>query len=97
MSGSDGARRPEAQVTEKRNRVTVSIVGEDYTIRTAAEPEYVRLLAQAVDERIRAALAANPRLARSRATMLACLSIEDELQRLKGRYEELMRLVEDAR
>ncbi|MGE5574432.1 MAG: cell division protein ZapA [Bacillota bacterium] len=80
-----------------KNRVTVGIVDEEYTIRADADPEYVRLLAKAVDERVRAALAANPRLARSRAAILACLSLADELEKLKARYDELMRMVEEAR
>ncbi|MDK2931486.1 MAG: cell division protein ZapA [Bacillota bacterium] len=81
----------------KKNRVTVNIVDEEYTIRADADPEYVKLLAKAVDERVRAALAANPRLARSRAVILACLSLADDLEKLKARYEELMRMVEEAR
>lgn len=97
MPGGDETGGTPVEVTERKNRVTVSIVGEDYIIRADADPEYVKLLARAVDERIRAALAANPRLARSRATILACLSIADEHQRLKARYEELMHMVEDAR
>jgi len=97
LPGSNETGGAPVEAAERKNRVTVSIVGEDYTIRADADPEYVKVLAQAVDERIRAALAANPRLARSRATILACLSIADELQRLKARYEELMRMVEDAR
>ncbi|MEW6230108.1 MAG: cell division protein ZapA [Bacillota bacterium] len=97
MPGSDETGGTPIEATERRNRVTVSIVGEDYTIRADVDPEYVKLLARVVDERIRAALAANPRLARSRATILACLSIADELQKLKARYEELMHMVEDTR
>lgn len=81
----------------KKNRVTVNIVGEEYTIRADADAEYVKLLAKVVDERVRAALSSNPRLARSRAAILACLSFADDLEKLKARYEELMRMVEEAR
>lgn len=70
---------------------------EEYTIRADADPEYMKLLAKVVDERVRAALSANPRLARSRAAILACLSFADDLEKLKARYEELMRMVEEAR
>ncbi|MGE5588211.1 MAG: cell division protein ZapA [Clostridia bacterium] len=81
----------------KKNRVTVNIVDEEYTVRADADAEYLRLLARTVDERVRAALSANPRLARSRAAILACLSLADDLEKLKARYEELMRMVEEAR
>ncbi|HHY32685.1 MAG TPA: cell division protein ZapA [Firmicutes bacterium] len=81
----------------RKNRVTVNIMDEEYTIRADADPEYMKLLAKVVDERVRAALSANPRLARSRAAILACLSFADDLEKLKARYEELMRMVEEAR
>lgn len=97
LASDDEPRAASPGTAERRTRVTVGIVGEEYTIRADADPEYVKLLAKSVDERIRAALAGNPRLSRSRATILACLSIADDLQRLKVRYDELMRLVDDAR
>ncbi|MCR4402837.1 MAG: cell division protein ZapA [Firmicutes bacterium] len=81
----------------RKSRVTVKIVDEEYTVRADADAEYVRLLARAVDERVRAALSANPRIARSRAAILACLSFADDLEKLRARYEELMRMVEESR
>ncbi len=92
-----GARGASLAGADRKSRVTVTIVGEDYTLRADADPEYIKLLARSVDERVRAALATNPRLSRSQATILACLAITDELHRLKASYDELVRFVEDAR
>ena len=82
---------------EKRNRVTVSIVGEEYTIRSDAKKEHVIDLAKLVDERMKAALSMNPRLSRGQAAILVCLSLADDLKKARHRYEELMSLVEDVR
>lgn len=81
----------------KRNRVTVSIVGEEYIIRSDAESDHVKELAESVDERMKAALAMNPRLSRGQAAILVCLSLADDLKKARRRYEELMRLLDDVR
>jgi cell division protein ZapA len=87
----------EIEPIERRNRVTVNIVGEEYIIRSDADTDHVRELAEAVDERMKAALAMNPRLSRGQAAILVCLSLADDLKKARRRYEELMRLVEDVR
>ena len=87
----------EFEPIEMRNRVTVDIVGEEYIIRSDAETEHVRELAEEVDERMKAALAMNPRLSRCLAAIFVCLSLADDLKKARRRYEELMRLVEDIR
>lgn len=50
----------ETEPIGKRNRVTVNIVGEEYIIRSDADTDHVRELAESVDERMKAALAMNP-------------------------------------
>ncbi|HAV21453.1 MAG TPA: cell division protein ZapA [Firmicutes bacterium] len=87
----------ETELIEKKNRVTVNILGEEYTIRSDADPDHVKELAGLVDERMRSALAMNPRLSRGQAAILVCLSLADDLKKARRRYEELMRLVEDIR
>lgn len=85
------------ELIEKRNRVTVKIMGDEYIIRSDAETDYVEGLAESVDERMRAAFDMNPRLSRNQAAILVCLSLADDLKKARRRYEELMRLVEDVR
>jgi len=87
----------EIEPTGKKNRVTVNIMGEEYIIRSDAETDHIKELAESVDERMKAALAMNPRLSRSQAAILVCLSLADDLKKARRRYEELMRLVEDVR
>ncbi len=68
-------------MSEKRHVVKVSIVGEEYTIRSDATPEHTRAVARYLDESIRRVLAANALVETSRATVLAALQITDELFR----------------
>lgn len=82
---------------EKRNRVVVKIMEEEYIVLSDAEAEYIKGLAGLVDERMKAALAVNPRLSRGQAAILVCLSLADDLNKIKRRYTELMSLVEDVR
>jgi|CZCA01.1.fsa_nt_gi cell division protein ZapA len=87
----------EVEPIGKRNRVAVSILGEEYIIRSDAETDHVKELAESVDKRMRTALRMNPRLSRGQAAILVCLSLADDLKKARRRYEELMSLVEDVR
>ena len=66
-----------------KNRVEVEILGQKYTIRTEASPDYVRGLAAHVEQRVREirgdAAAQNP----VKLLALAALYITDELFRLR--------------
>ena len=80
-------------------RVSVRILGEDYIIKSSPDvkPDYIRKIAQEVDERLRVASSANPKLPRNHMVVLACLNIMDELERLRVDYEGLMKLIEEGR
>ncbi|NPV52040.1 MAG: cell division protein ZapA [Firmicutes bacterium] len=82
---------------EKKVRVAVRILGDEYTIRGDADPEHIKRLAADIDARVRAAMEFNPKLGRSQAVILAFLNIAEELERLKSQYEELMEFIEEAR
>lgn len=66
-------------MSEKRHVVKVTIVGEEYSIRSDATPEHTRAVARYLDEAIRRVLSANALVETSRATVLAALQITDEL------------------
>ncbi|HHY47125.1 MAG TPA: cell division protein ZapA [Firmicutes bacterium] len=91
------ARESTAASATRKSRVVVKILGEDYTILGDADPDYIRNLAADVDARLRQALESNRKLARSQAAILTCLNITDELNKLKAQYDELVRLIEDAK
>lgn len=67
-----------------KNRVEVEILGQKYTIRSEAAPEYVRQLAAHVEQRAREVQGPSP-VAQDPAKLLAlaALYITDELFRLR--------------
>ena len=64
---------------QKRESVTVSIAGEEHTIRSSAEPEYTTRCAAHVDQRIHEIKKQVGLLEGRKVAILAALSITDEL------------------
>lgn len=62
-----------------KNRVTVEIAGQELTLLTDNEPEYVLALAKYVNERIEKILEKNPRLSTSQVALLAAINLADEV------------------
>ncbi len=65
--------------------IGVTIRGEQYTIRSAEDPAYVRKVAQYVDEKLGEVGKGSPSLPSNKAIVLASLNIADEL--FKGEAE----------
>lgn len=61
------------------NRVTVEIWGQQVTLRTQNDPEYVQRLARFVDRRMDTIAQKNPRLSTSQVALLAAINVADEL------------------
>ena len=78
-------------MSEKRNVAKVSIVGEEYTIRSDVSPEHTRAVAAYLDREIRKVLGANALIETHKAAILAAMSITDEL----FRERTTSRIVED--
>jgi cell division protein ZapA (FtsZ GTPase activity inhibitor) len=76
-------RRPPA-----RNTVTVEIGGERHVLRSDVSAEYTRAVAQHLDEAMRS-LPSFPTLEPFRASILAALSITDELFQARAELERL--------
>jgi len=68
-------------VSDKRHVAKVSIVGEEYTIRSDATPEHTRAVAAYLDREIRKVLGGNALIETHKAAILAAMSITDELLR----------------
>ena len=68
-------------MSEKRNVVKVTIIGDEYTIRSDESPEHTRAVAEYLDSVIRGVLSAHSRIEANKAAMLAALQITDELLR----------------
>jgi cell division protein ZapA len=68
-------------MTDKRHVAKVSIVGEEYTIRSDAPPEHTKAVASYLDREIRKVLGGNALIETHKAAILAAMSITDELFR----------------
>lgn len=68
-------------MSEKRHAARVSIVGEEYTIRSEATPDHTRAVAEYLDREIRKVLGANALMETHKAAILAAMQITDELFR----------------
>jgi cell division protein ZapA len=66
-------------VTSKKTSVKVEILGESYAIRTEADPEHTRAVAEHLDRSIRQILAGGSVIEANRAAILAALQITSEL------------------
>jgi cell division protein ZapA len=74
--------------------VTVRIAGEDHAIRADADPEHIRSCARMVDARIQELRGRSGLVETHRASILAALSIADELLRAQIELARLRRTVE---
>jgi cell division protein ZapA len=66
-------------MTGKKTSVKVEILGESYAIRSEADPEHTRAVAQHLDRSIRQILAGGGVIEANRAAILAALQITSEL------------------
>ncbi|MCS5695540.1 MULTISPECIES: cell division protein ZapA [Desulfofundulus] len=79
---------------KQETRVEVEIFGEYYILKGNEPEEYLRMLAQYVNKKIRQVITRNPRLGLSKAALLTALNIADELMKLQKEYDELAELLE---
>jgi len=68
--------------------VTVSIYGNRYTLRSAADPDQLRALAADVDARMREAASLGGNLGADRIAVLVALNLADELVRQRDAHAE---------
>ncbi|HAP93374.1 MAG TPA: cell division protein ZapA [Desulfotomaculum sp.] len=73
---------------EAENRVEVEIFGESYILKGNETPEYMQMLAQYVNRRMRQMVARNPKLGTAKAAVLTALNTADELMKLQKEYDQ---------
>ena len=73
----------------KKSSVRVTIVGEEYTIRSDESPEHTRAVARYVDEIIRSLMNSGAVVESHKAAILAALQITDELFKARQSRAEL--------
>lgn len=79
----------------QKNRLQVTIFGQQYTIISKASSSYMRMVASHVDDRMKQIADSNARLDSTKIAVLASMNIADEYFRLKQEYDELLRLLEN--
>jgi cell division protein ZapA len=96
-------------VSTKKNLVRVTILNEEYAIRSDATPEHTRAVAAYLEAAIRRVLESGTVVESSRATILAALQVTGELfearagngsgltQRLEGLSAEVRRMLPPAK
>ena len=81
-------------MNEKKTSVKVTILGEEYGIRSDATPEHTRAVAQYVDEAIRRVMGGGNVVESHKAAILAALQITDELFAARGARAEMATVIE---
>ena len=76
-------------MTSKKTTVRVSIMGEEYSIRSDETPEHTRAVAEYVDQAIRRVVSSGAVVETQRAAILAMLQITDELFKARASSAEL--------
>lgn len=75
----------------KKTAVRVTIVDEEFTVRSELDAEYTREVAAHVDGAIRRVLASGPIVESHKAAILAALAITDELFQSRREQAEMAR------
>lgn len=75
----------------KRNAVRVTILNEDYNIRSDTSAEHTRAVAQYVDRAVRQVMSSGVIIDPNKAAILAALQIAGELFEARERSDDLAR------
>jgi cell division protein ZapA len=73
----------------RKSSVRVTIMGEEYTIRSDSSPEHTRAVADHVDRAIREVMSTGNVGETRKAAILAALQITDDLLRARAEAEEI--------
>lgn len=76
-------------MTARKNVVTVTILGGEYTLRTETSPEHTRAVAAYIDQLITETMESGARVESHKATILAVLRIAGELFEAREQSEAL--------
>jgi cell division protein ZapA (FtsZ GTPase activity inhibitor) len=76
-------------MTIKKNTVRVTILGDEYTLRSGTTPEETQAVAQQVDRSIREILDSGMVLETHKAAIMACLRMAGELMEAQRRAAQV--------
>ena len=79
----------------EKSSIKVQIFGMDYSLKSDKDPEYIRKVAEFVDEKIQR-LSTNTNVkSQTKIAVLVALNIADELFQLKKQYENSQKVSEN--
>jgi cell division protein ZapA len=76
-------------MTTKKNTVKVTILGDDYTLRSETTPEETQAVAKQVDQSIREIMQSGVVIETHKAAILACLRMAGEIMEARAQAAEL--------
>jgi len=84
---------------ETLNRVTIKIMGDEYTVVGPESPEYIHHLVETIQTKIDAIQKAHgdAKLSKTQLAILVALQITDELEKLRIDHENLEKLIQAAK
>ena len=72
-----------------KNKISVTILGQEHFLLSTDNPEYVQNVAKLVDERMNMILRSNSSLTNAKIGVLAALNLADDLVKARNKIEEL--------
>jgi len=81
----------------QKNKVVVDIYGEEYKIIGETSEEYIKMIADYVDKKMKQIANKNSRLSNSKVAVLAALNIADELSKLQEDYDAIVKLMDSGK
>lgn len=89
---------PEVQ-QKPLNRVTIKIMGDEYTVVGPESPEYINHLVETIETKIAAVQEAHgdAKLSKTQLAILVALQITDQLEKLRFAHEKLEELLQTAK
>lgn len=81
----------------RKNKVMVEILGENYPLRGDAEPERIMQVAAIVDTRMKEIARQHPKLPTAKIAVLTALNVAADLMRLESDYQQLRKMIKDAK
>lgn len=75
-------------LSDKKNKITVDIYGQQYTIVGKESPSHMRTVASMVDDKMREISQKNPNLDMSRLAVLTAVNAVHDYLKLKDEKEE---------
>jgi cell division protein ZapA len=76
------------------SRVNVEIMGQTLVVASDADDDWVKAVAEAVDQKIKTIQAGNRPVNTIDVAILAALNFADELERLKREHREILERIE---